>query len=165
MIRPGRLEDLAAIVAMRDALNALERAGCPHAPIQKLTLEQFTAFWGRTFEDADHCWRIVECARQPVGFGLVYLLPRSRPAAAFLHWAYLAPDKRRHGVGRQLVEDLITWARGRGACHVELQFIEGNEIARQFWTGVGFLPYARKCVYHLQETRQSGGAPLGNPPS
>src|SRR5262245_52776674 len=36
LIRAARAEDLPAIVAMRDALNALELVGSPHAPIQRL---------------------------------------------------------------------------------------------------------------------------------
>src|SRR5262249_23561037 len=58
-LRPARRDDLPAIVAMRDALNALELAGSPHAPIQRLTVDEFAALWGPTFDDPRHCWRVV----------------------------------------------------------------------------------------------------------
>jgi GNAT superfamily N-acetyltransferase len=150
-IRPARREDLAAIVAMRDALNALELQGCPHASIQKLTLEQFTAMWGHTFDDPAYCWRIVEMGGKPIGFGLIYLQsPRTEPPGAFIHWAYLNEGQRRRGLGQALLDDLLGWARERGANRVELQFIDGNEIAQHFWAKMGFRSYAFKCVHYLQ---------------
>ena len=150
MIRAAIVSDLPAIVAMRDKLNVLERSGCPHASIVPLTLEQFTAMWGRTFDSPDHCWRIVEADRQPVGFGLIYLTtPRTTPPGAYIHWAYLEEDQRRSGLGRMLLEHLTDWAKQRGAGRIELQFIDGNQVAEQFWTKMGFRPYARKCVYYL----------------
>jgi GNAT superfamily N-acetyltransferase len=149
-IRPAGPADLPAIVTMRDDLNAHELAGCPHASIQKLSLEEFTALWGPTFGDPDYCWRIVEEERRPIGFGLLYLIkPPTRPPGGFLHWAYLDSTHRRRGLGRALLENLFAWARSRRLCRVELQFIEGNEQARLFWTRMGFRPYARKCVRDL----------------
>jgi GNAT superfamily N-acetyltransferase len=144
---------------MRDELNALELTGCPHASIQRLSVEEFTALWGGTLDDPSSCWRIVEVDRRPVGFGLIYLAaPRTRPPGAFLHWAYLDQRYRHQGLGRLLLDDLLNWARAQGANRVELQFIDGNEAAYRFWTKMGFRPYARKCVHYLgQETRANTG--------
>jgi GNAT superfamily N-acetyltransferase len=150
LIRPASRADLAAIVAMRDALNALELSGSPHAPIQKLSLDEFAALWGESFADPSHAWRIVEWAGQPVGFGLIYLLPKTRPLGAFIHWAYLDPAQRRAGLGKKLFDHLAGWARARGAVRIELQFIDGNEGARQFWARMGFRSYASKCVCYLK---------------
>ena len=149
VIRPARREELPAIVAMRDALNALELRGSPHAPIQRLTADEFAAAWGATFDDPGHHWVLVEAGALPVGFGLIYLLPKTNPPGAFIHWAYLDPAHRRLGLGQRLLDDLVGWARGQGARRIELQFIEGNEAARRFWTKAGFRPYAQKCVYYL----------------
>jgi GNAT superfamily N-acetyltransferase len=125
-------------------------SGCPHASIQKLTLEEFSALWGPTLADPAYCWRLVESQGQPVGFGLIYLqAPRMTPPGAFLHWAYLEEEFRRQGAGRALLDELLAWAREQGAGRVELQFIDGNEGARRFWEKMGFLPYAHKCVHYL----------------
>jgi GNAT superfamily N-acetyltransferase len=148
-VRPAVHGDLPAIVKMRDALNALELTGSPHAPIQRLSVDEFTTLWGSTLDDGLYCWRIIESEGKPIGFGLIYILPKSRPPAAFLHWAYLDPAHRRRGLGQLLLDHLIGWARGQGAGHIELQFIEGNEAARRFWAKTGFRPYAHKCVYYI----------------
>lgn len=147
VVRPATSRDWPVIVAMRDRLNQLELAGCPHAPIRKLSVAEFTAIWGETLDRPSHAWRLVETDGQPVGFGLIYLQrPQVPEAGAFIHWAYVEPACRRQGLGQMLIEHLFDWARARGAGHVELQFIEGNTIAEQFWTKIGFRPYARKCV-------------------
>jgi GNAT superfamily N-acetyltransferase len=148
--RAATIDDVPAIVAMRDRLNALELAGCRHASIEPLTVAQFAQRWGPTFGHEDYHWAIVEDGGRAVGFGLIYLtLPVTEPPHAFLHWAYLEPEFRRHGLGRLLVDDLVGWARRRGADRVELQFIDGNLPAEHFWQAMAFQPFARKCVRYL----------------
>lgn len=147
--RPATVEDLPTLVAMRDDLNRLEQTGCPHAAIQPLSLEEFASIWRPTLDSPTHCWRIVEAAGRPIGFGLIYLVyPRVREPGAFLHWAYLDPSYRGQGVGRRLLEQLLGWARARGARRIDLQYIDGNETAARFWAAMGFRPYARKCVLY-----------------
>src|SRR5262249_55432574 len=121
LIRAAKLSDLPAIVAMRDSLNVLERSGCPHASIIPLSLEQFTALWGSTFDSPSHCWRIVEVDHRPVGFGLIYLTsPRTTPPSAYVQWAYLEETQRRSGLGQKLFEQLTDWAKQQGASRIEL---------------------------------------------
>ena len=149
-IRAATVSDLPAIVAMRDRLNVLERSGCAHASIIRLSLDQFTAMWKSSFDSPNHCWRIIEAEGRPVGFGLIYLTaPRTTPPSAYIHWAYLEEQYRRSGLGRKLLDELIAWAKQQGAGRIELQFIDGNQVAERFWTKMGFQPYARKCVHYL----------------
>jgi GNAT superfamily N-acetyltransferase len=152
-IRPATADDLPAIVAMRDALNELERSGCPHAAIQRMTLEEFSSVWGATLSSPTHCWRIVEADGRPIGFGMIYLLfPQMRSTGAFIQWAYLDPAHRRQGLGQMLLDHMLDWARAKGAKRVELQFIDGNKAAERFWDKMGFRPYTRRCVRDLDET-------------
>lgn len=156
ILRPATQADLPAIVAMRDELNAIELAGCPHAAIIHMSVSEFAALWGPTFDSPAHCWRVVEETGKPIGFGLVYLMkPQTRPPGAYLHWAYLAEGKRQQGTGRMLFDELLGWARSQGVSRIELQFIEGNEPARRFWSKVGFRPYAQRCVHYLAEPTSS----------
>src|SRR5438874_1681172 len=86
-IRVATIDDVPAIVAMRDRLNALELANCPHASIEPLTVAQFAERWGPTFGHPDYHWQIAEDDGRAVGFGLIYLtLPVTEPPHAFLHW-------------------------------------------------------------------------------
>lgn len=150
-IRAATRDDLPAIVVMRDRLNALELAGSPHAPIQKLSLPEFTADWGGTFDSPNHRWLIVDRDARPVGFGLIYLIRQgANPPGGFIHWAYVEEECRGHGIGQALLDDMIAWARAQHANRIELQFIEGNHIAQQFWSKMGFEPFARKCVHYLK---------------
>jgi diamine N-acetyltransferase len=159
-LRPATPADLPDIVAMRDELNDLELAGCPHAPIIRFSLNDFTALWAHTLESPQHCWRLVEEDGQAIGFGLIYLMsPPTRPQGAYLHWAYLRRGQRRRGTGRRLFDELTNWARHKGAERVELQFIAGNELARQFWTKVGFRAFASRCVHYLDGRAQAPEAP------
>ena len=150
LIRPATAADLPAVVALRDALNALELAGSPHAPIRRLSVDEFAAAWGPTLDDPAYCWRVVEADGRLVGFGLIFLQasPTTLPGA-FVQWAYLEPAYRRQGLGELLFGQLLAWARRAGAERVELQFIEGNAAAERFWAKMGFRPYARKCVRYL----------------
>src|SRR5262249_38316078 len=128
-IRPATVSDLPAIVAMRDRLNNLERAGCAHASIIPLSLDQFTAMWKSSFASPRHCWSIVEADGKPIGFGLIYLTtPRTMPPSAYIHWAYLEETYRRSGLGRKLLGELFAWAKQQGAGRIELQFIDGNHV-------------------------------------
>jgi RimJ/RimL family protein N-acetyltransferase len=151
ILRPAVEADLPAIVAMRNRLNALELAGSPHAPIQRLSEEDFAALWGHTLQSPQHCWRVLEADGRPVGFGLIYLItPAPQTPGAFLHWAYLEEEYRRQGHGQALLEALLAWARERGVQRVELRYIEGNEFAARFWQKTGFRTFARQCVLWLE---------------
>ena len=53
---------------------------------------------------------------------------------------YVRPDARKAGLGRQLIEAVIDYARD----HVEviqLSVVSGNEPARRLYTGLGFVEY------------------------
>ncbi len=154
IFRPATAADLPVLVAMRDELNTLELTGSPQAPIQRLGVEAFAALWAHTLDSPDHCWRIAEADGKPVGFGLIYMMkPLTEPPGAFLHWAYLRKRHRRQGAGSQLLDQLLAWARAKGVNRVELRFIDGNEAAQQFWTKMGFQPFARQCVRYLHDKK------------
>lgn len=53
---------------------------------------------------------------------------------------YVRPEARRHQVGRALVAAAFAWFRAAGVGSVDLQVIATNDVAREFWTSVGFEP-------------------------
>ena len=52
---------------------------------------------------------------------------------------WTAPMARRLGVGRQLVDTTIAWARERGAASVSLWVTRGNDPARRLYESMGFV--------------------------
>jgi len=54
---------------------------------------------------------------------------------------YVAPDARRGGRGRALVEAAVRWARERGAERLEVRVASVNTEGRAFWRALGYEPY------------------------
>lgn len=60
----------------------------------------------------------------------------------------VAPDRRRTGLGRHLVEAAADAARERGAARIFLQVRESNEAARRLYGSAGFRRIGRKRGYY-----------------
>ncbi len=66
-----------------------------------------------------------------------YLCP-TVPRRAYVTSAWVEPNCRRGGVGRQLVDRAITWAAEHGADHVRLWVDDTNPAATKFYEALGF---------------------------
>jgi [ribosomal protein S18]-alanine N-acetyltransferase len=66
------------------------------------------------------------------------------------HVIRLAVDEaaRRRGIGRALLDGLVTWARERGAVAVLLEVRDGNVAARTLYAGAGFVAEGRRPRYY-----------------
>lgn len=66
------------------------------------------------------------------------------------HVIRLAVDEaaRRRGIGRALLDGLVTWARERGAGAVLLEVRDGNVAARTFYAAAGFVAEGRRPRYY-----------------
>ncbi|MEU6999933.1 GNAT family N-acetyltransferase [Nonomuraea sp. NPDC046570] len=53
---------------------------------------------------------------------------------------WVAPEARGRGLGSRLVDEVISWARGRGAEEIGLWAVDQNHTARALYTGKGFTP-------------------------
>ncbi|HVH69119.1 MAG TPA: ribosomal protein S18-alanine N-acetyltransferase [Gemmatimonadales bacterium] len=62
----------------------------------------------------------------------------------------VAPAHRRRGVGRALVERVLTVLAGRGARVVFLEVRETNAVARRLYQSLGFAEVARRARYYRQ---------------
>lgn len=51
---------------------------------------------------------------------------------------WVAPEARRHGVGRQLIEAIVVWAAGQGIKTLQLMVTSVNDSAIEFYRRIGF---------------------------
>ncbi len=51
---------------------------------------------------------------------------------------WTAPERRRQGVARRLLDALADWGRGRGARRLTLWVVRGNRSATQLYLSCGF---------------------------
>ena len=71
------------------------------------------------------------------------------PVAGYVADLYLLPDRRREGIGSQLVAGALECFQEQGARIVHLQVFELNQAGMQFWMKLGFLPYRRTLLRQL----------------
>jgi ribosomal protein S18 acetylase RimI-like enzyme len=60
---------------------------------------------------------------------------------------WTAPTHRRQGLGRRLVNEVLAWARSRGATTMWLMVTSSNEAAMTFYEGMGFTRTGRTEPY------------------
>ena len=65
-------------------------------------------------------------------------------AGLFAMW--VAPESRGAGIGRRLVEAVVTWARGRNVSRVVLGVAEDRAPARALYTRCGFKETGRRTA-------------------
>jgi ribosomal protein S18 acetylase RimI-like enzyme len=63
----------------------------------------------------------------------------AEPGIAHIYAMWVAPDARRTGAGRALLEAAASWARDRGCERLVLSVTESNATARAFYAAVGFV--------------------------
>ena len=72
--------------------------------------------------------------------GLAYgRLEAESPGVARLYSMWVEPAARRSGVGRALVDAVVSWARSRSARRLVLQVTEGNAPAVHLYERAGFV--------------------------
>ena len=90
---------------------------------------------------------------------LVYQTYKSRKLAMIANVA-THPDYRRHGIGRALTNQAMTYARQKGAQDLWLQVRDDNPTAINIYKDLGFMERARRTTYH---PKNSVSDPLTHP--
>ena len=89
---------------------------------------------------------LAEDGGAPIGYVLAFLHERAaNPFCPARRWCEIdqiavRPDHQRRGVGRALIETVLTWARAEGAGDIELSTWSFNDAAQRMFTGLGFVP-------------------------
>lgn len=111
--------------------------------------QRITASFRSSIDAADADVLLAEDDGHAVGMALVHLENPSRMSeeqAAELSRVVVAPDGRRSGVGKALVNAAEDWARRRGIRTLVAAIFVANEDSRRFWAAVGFEPWVERMV-------------------
>ena len=106
------------------------------------TQDGYTQFLATQLDAPDAAVLVAEDAGAVIGYA--YLAVESydymslRGPAGVLHDIIVDPERRRHGVGRRLLEAAFEYVQSRGLSQLVLFTAEGNRAAQQFFAGVGF---------------------------
>ena len=114
------------------------------------------AFWTTWEQDRDRpmdTWRArleapgvatFLAVREGADIGLVVGSPHHEvDGEAGLYAIWVAPEARRTGGGRALVEAVLAWAREAGYPRVRLEVADGNTAAVAAYAALGFVPTGR----------------------
>jgi ribosomal protein S18 acetylase RimI-like enzyme len=87
--------------------------------------------------------------------GYLMAEPSTRPpvfegnSALMISDTCVKPDHRRLGIGKAMVDELISIARNRSIDRVEVGYSARNEVSIAFWTKIGFRPFSVKASMEL----------------
>jgi ribosomal protein S18 acetylase RimI-like enzyme len=129
-------DDWDAVRAIR--LRALEDSPTAFASRLDQERQRPEAFWRERLEEAGSATFLALESEEAVGLVTVFL-DDDDPGSAHLVSMWVAPDHRRRGVGRQLIEAVLGWAREERAERVKLWVTETNEAAGLLYREMGFV--------------------------
>ncbi len=139
LVRIASDDDVPALCRLRRTWNE-EREGMP---IEDAAFERRFEEWYAN-ERSTRTFFILELERSPVGMANIKRYDRMPVAGRTISgcWGYLGnvfvlAAHRNTGVGRVLIEHLISWAAEVGMEHLRLA---PSELSKSFYTRLGFLP-------------------------
>ena len=142
LIRVAALQDLGSILAIQQA--ALESAQWPAAT--------YAAIISPSERGSSHR-RAVFVATEGgcvIGFAVVAAIQMEGTAECELENMAIDPKFRRRGVGRRLVERVMTWGAEQKTLQVLLEVRSSNATARKLYETMGFRSVGRRPAYYAQ---------------
>lgn len=96
----------------------------------------------------DYRVRVAEVDGRLAGFVVSCVLPNSPVYRTrwigYINDLCVTQNQRRHGIGRLLVRDAVSWLRRSGAGSVEVYIADHNHAAQRFWRQMGARPYLQR---------------------
>ncbi len=106
------------------------------------TKDGYARFLGTQLDAPDAVVFVAEESAHVIGYAYVavesYDYMSLRGPAGVLHDLIVDPDRRRHGVGRRLLEAAVAYVQSQGLAQIVLSAAETNEAAQRFFAGTGF---------------------------
>jgi ribosomal protein S18 acetylase RimI-like enzyme len=106
------------------------------------TKDGYAHFLGTQIDASDAVVLVAEEGAGVIGYAYVavesYHYMSLRGPAGLLHDIIVDPERRRHGVGRRLLEAAVAYVQSRGLSQIVLSTAQRNEAAQGFFAGVGF---------------------------
>ncbi len=155
-IRQSREDELAALLDFHRALDEHVTAANPRlwrAP--PVTVNYYRERLG----NEDHRVLVADDGERLVGYavGRVAVRPARPVLVGSIDHAYVAPERRCHGVGHALIAGLMTFFDKRGVLDVTLLVAAGNREGERFWYSLGFEPMLIKANARPQAIRDALG--------
>lgn len=139
-------------------------------PVEATMHKVVAALHARCFEDAWNAYTVGQVMRMPGAFGFLAVVPSLDVGGDIPIGFALAsgaaderellsigvlPGYRRGGIGRQLVDTVISESTARGAARLFLEVAEDNIAAQRLYRTSGFVAVGRRPGYYR---RKSGPA-------
>jgi PhnO protein len=139
-IRPATREDEETIYRM---ICDLEK--------KELSRTDFNQVFQTNLTQERICYLIAELENEPVGMGSchVQLLLHHVCMVAEIQEMYVAPEHRSKEIGKALVEQLIVFAKSKGALQIEVTSNNIRENAHRFYQKEGFKKSHVKLVMYF----------------
>jgi ribosomal-protein-alanine N-acetyltransferase len=125
-----------------DAILAIERASFPIPWSPETLIPELV-------QDGRRQPLIAQLDGEPVAFALVWVIADERHLVNFA----VHPDRRREGIGREMLAAVLDRARVEGARIVTLEVRATNEAALELYRGFGFIEVALRPRYY-PDTRE-----------
>jgi ribosomal protein S18 acetylase RimI-like enzyme len=152
-----RPEEAALLRALR--LRALETDpvafGSTHAEVARRDDGHWRTWAAQHSAGDERCTLIAIQNGQPAGLVRAERDP-ARPAVFWIYSLWVAPEARRHGLGRRLLAGAEEWIGASGGRQVELDVVDRETAAVRLYERAGYQPEGRQAP-----AREPGTTELG----
>lgn len=139
-IRQAKLADADGIARTHAASwRSSYRGILPDAVLDRIAVDQRAASWRRTLQDHSVLTLVAYDVTHNdiVGFCDAGRSRGDSPYAAEVYRIYIEHHAKRHGLGREMLEQVIDWLRGQQLRSLIIWVLDNNHHARRFYEAMG----------------------------
>jgi GNAT superfamily N-acetyltransferase len=145
-IRPAQLADAEGIARAHTASwRSSYRGILPEAVLARIDVDQRTASWRRVLQDSSVLTLVAYDVTHNdiVGFCDAGPSRGNSGYAAEVYRIYIEHHAKRHGLGREMFEQVTDWLRAHGQRSLIIWVLDDNHHARRFYEAMGGRPAGR----------------------